>query len=139
MEQLSADTGCDLEDLPGAMDDKDGWWERVREIRASSLTWLWWRIKHSLSIHSHMNTFTCMHTFKNLQTDKQGDIQTKGDTYTSLSLSLSLSLYQYIYIYIYWIFCKISGGCPPSINCQQIFMDFPISRLANERRLKDKR
>ena len=26
--------------------------------------------------------------------------------------------------------------CWPSINCQQIVMDFPISRLANERRLK---
>ena len=27
-------------------------------------------------------------------------------------------------------------GCQSSINCQQIFMDFPIRRLANERWLK---
>ena len=26
--QLGADTGCILEDLPGAIDDRDGWRER---------------------------------------------------------------------------------------------------------------
>ena len=42
IQQLYADTGCSLEDLPGAMDDRDGWWERVREIHAGNLTWWWW-------------------------------------------------------------------------------------------------
>ena len=28
-----------FEDLPGAMVDRDGWWERVREIHAGSATW----------------------------------------------------------------------------------------------------
>ena len=32
IQKLCADTECSLEDLPGAMDDRDGWWERVREI-----------------------------------------------------------------------------------------------------------
>ena len=32
--QLCSDTGCSPEDLPGTMDDKDGWRERIREIRA---------------------------------------------------------------------------------------------------------
>ena len=41
IQQLCADTGCSLEDLPGAMDDKDGWQERVKEIRAGGVTW-WW-------------------------------------------------------------------------------------------------
>ena len=41
-QQLCVDTGCSLEDLPGAMDVKDGWQERVREIRASGVTWWWW-------------------------------------------------------------------------------------------------
>ena len=35
-QQLCADTGYILEDLPGAMDDRDGWRERVREICAGS-------------------------------------------------------------------------------------------------------
>ena len=29
---------CRLEDLPGEMDDRDGWQERVREIHAGSAT-----------------------------------------------------------------------------------------------------
>ena len=33
IQQLCADTGCSLEDLPGAMNDRDGWCERVEEIR----------------------------------------------------------------------------------------------------------
>ena len=35
-----AGTECSRHDLPGAMDDRDGWWERVREICADSVTWL---------------------------------------------------------------------------------------------------
>ena len=39
IQQLCADTGYSLENLPGAMDDRDGWRERVWEIRAGSATW----------------------------------------------------------------------------------------------------
>ena len=41
-QQFCADTGCSLEDLPGAMDDRDGWRERVRESRTGGTTWWWW-------------------------------------------------------------------------------------------------
>ena len=40
IQQLCADTGYSL---PGAMDEREGWRERVREIRAGSATW-WWYI-----------------------------------------------------------------------------------------------
>ena len=46
IQQLCADTGYSLEDLSGTMDDRDGWRERVREIRAGSATW-WWFNKNS--------------------------------------------------------------------------------------------
>ena len=36
--ELCADTGYSLEDLPGAMDDRNGWRESVREICAGSVT-----------------------------------------------------------------------------------------------------
>ena len=36
--QLCADTGCSLDDLLEAMDDREGWRERVRDIRAESAT-----------------------------------------------------------------------------------------------------
>ena len=42
IQQLCADIGCSLEDLSGAMDDREGWLERVRKIHAASATWLWW-------------------------------------------------------------------------------------------------
>ena len=43
MQQLCADTWCSPEDLPEAMDDRKGWRERVRNIRAdSSIWWGWW-------------------------------------------------------------------------------------------------
>ena len=41
-QQFCADTGCYPEDQPEAMDDRDGWQERVRDIRADGVTW--WRI-----------------------------------------------------------------------------------------------
>ena len=39
IQQLCADIGCSLEDLPGVIDNRDGWRERVKEIHASSTTW----------------------------------------------------------------------------------------------------
>ena len=48
IQQLCADTGRSLDYLPGAMDDREGWRERVREIRAGGVTW-WWRIRILIS------------------------------------------------------------------------------------------
>ena len=41
-QQLCENSGCTPEDLPEAMDDREKWWERVRVIRAGSMTWWWW-------------------------------------------------------------------------------------------------
>ena len=38
IQQLCADTGCSPEDLPEAMNDREKWRERVRDIRASGTT-----------------------------------------------------------------------------------------------------
>ena len=38
LQQLCTDIGCSLEDLPKAMDNRDEWRERVKEIRASTTT-----------------------------------------------------------------------------------------------------
>ena len=42
IQQLCEDTGCCSEDLPEAMNDREKWRERVRDIRATSTTWWWW-------------------------------------------------------------------------------------------------
>ena len=39
IEQLYDDTGCNPENLPEAMNDRETWRERVRHIRASRTTW----------------------------------------------------------------------------------------------------
>ena len=42
IQQLCEDTGCNPEDLPEAMDDREKWRETVRDIRAGGATWWWW-------------------------------------------------------------------------------------------------
>ena len=42
IQQLCEDIGCSPEDLPEVMNDREKWWERVRDIRASGMTWWWW-------------------------------------------------------------------------------------------------
>ena len=41
IQQLCEDTGCSPEDLPEAMNDREKWRERIRDICASGSTW-WW-------------------------------------------------------------------------------------------------
>ena len=38
IQQLCEDTGCSPEDLPEAMNDREKWRERVRDIRGSGTT-----------------------------------------------------------------------------------------------------
>ena len=42
IQQLCEDTGCNLEDLLEAMNDREKWWEMVKDIRAGGTTWWWW-------------------------------------------------------------------------------------------------
>ena len=42
IQQICEDTGCCPEDLPEAINDREKWRERVRDIRATSTTWWWW-------------------------------------------------------------------------------------------------
>ena len=42
IQQDCADTGCSFEDLPEAMDDREGWQEIIRETHAGNARWWWW-------------------------------------------------------------------------------------------------
>ena len=42
IQQLCDDTRCNPEDLPEAMNDRETWRERVRDIRARRTSWWWW-------------------------------------------------------------------------------------------------
>ena len=54
IQQLCEDTGCCPEDLPRAMNDREEWRERVRDIRATSARWWWWWYTWYL-----LNVFIC--------------------------------------------------------------------------------
>ena len=60
IQQLCDDTGCNPEDLPEAMNDRETWRERVRDIRASRTTWWWWSSSSycnlTQNIFKHTNT-----------------------------------------------------------------------------------
>ena len=72
IQQLCEDTGCCPEDLSEAMNEREKWRERRRDIRASSTTWWWWWL---------LLMFSC------------GDrLFNSNFSHFSLSLSLSLSL-----------------------------------------------
>ena len=51
IQQLCEDTGCCPEDLPRAMNDREEWRERVRDIRATSAIWWWWLMKTKRPVH----------------------------------------------------------------------------------------
>ena len=65
IQKLCAETGCSLEDLPEAIDDREGWQERVRDICADGATW-WWYSQTSgylLSIYQKFLSYLrCMNT-----------------------------------------------------------------------------
>ena len=42
IQQLCEDSGCSPEDLPEAMNDREKWRERVRDIHAGGTTWWWY-------------------------------------------------------------------------------------------------
>ena len=42
IQKLCKDMGCCPEDLPEKMNDREKWWERVRDIRACDTKWWWW-------------------------------------------------------------------------------------------------
>ena len=44
IQQLCEDTGCSPEDLPEAINDREKWRGRVRDIRAGGTTWWWYKI-----------------------------------------------------------------------------------------------
>ena len=60
IQQLCEDTGCCPEDLPRAMNDREKWRERVKDIRATSTTWSWWWWFHTWNIYIYIYIYMCV-------------------------------------------------------------------------------
>ena len=102
IQQLCEDTGCCPEDLPRAMNDREEWRERVRDIRATSAIWWWYIYIHiyvcisvpnyvyiGASTWIHMIIYMCVHG------------------YLSMCTQVWISIYIYIYISVYLNMCTI--------------------------------
>ena len=60
IQQLCEDTGCNPEDLPEAMNDREKWRERIRDIRAGGTTWWWWWSRIYIYIYIYIRKhYTC--------------------------------------------------------------------------------
>ena len=90
IQQLCEDTGCYPEDLPRAMNDREEWWKRVRDIRATSATWWWWWL---LLFYIYP-----LNSYREFNSYEESCIYANGNTITSFAREL---IYIYIYIYIY--------------------------------------
>ena len=55
IQQLCEDTGCNPEDLPEAMNDREKWRETVRDIRAGGATWWWWWLLYYVCLSPLVN------------------------------------------------------------------------------------
>ena len=64
LQQLCADTVCNPEDLPEAMDNMEGWRERIRDILADGVMWWWWSTPKCKYVHIQWHTFNCLATNK---------------------------------------------------------------------------
>ena len=88
IQQLCEDTGCNPEDLPEAMNDREKWRERVRDIRAGGTTWWWWWY---IYIYAYIYIHTYTHIYTNIHIC----------TYIFIYIDIYIYLYVYICIYIY--------------------------------------
>ena len=82
IQQHCEDTGCSPEDLPEAMNDREKWRERVRDIRAGGTTWWWWWwcMCVSMCICACMCLCACI--------------------YVSMCVCVCMHVYIYIYFYV---------------------------------------
>ena len=92
IQQLCEDTGCCPEDLPRAMNDREEWRERVRDIRAASTIWWWSTVKWS-------------NLGKGVAPSPPGVVAIEKGPFWSPSTTVANFTLLYIY-YVVTIFCK---------------------------------
>ena len=56
IQKLCDDTGCSPEDLTEAMNDREWWRERIRDIRTDTTTRWWWQIKEFIRFFRVLRT-----------------------------------------------------------------------------------
>ena len=100
IQQLCEDTGCCPEDLPRAMNNREEWRERVRDIRATSAIWWWWWLVH-WALYQENFKYSFMNNLLSWW------------NYSQLRFNWTKKKKKYIYIYIYiYIIATLSRLSP---------------------------
>ena len=110
IQQLCEDTGCCPEDLPRAMNDREEWRERVRDIRTTSAIWWWWWWYWSIYSCSYHSIYLCLfisiYIYPTIYLSICQPIyicsylSIRVSQFISIYLSLDLSIYLSIYLSI---------------------------------------
>ena len=99
IQQLCVDTGCSPEDLPEAMNDREGWRERIGDIRADGTTrwwWWWWYIYLYISIYIYIYIFIYIQDSQHTHTHTHTDIC----IYVCVNVSTCVCLLSWLLRYI---------------------------------------
>ena len=110
--QLCDDTGCNPEDLPKAMNVRETWRERVRDIRASRTSWWWWwwcqcsRGKFNIMPIYQNNGYTLRQINERTFTDKFKPKLKKNMNHTHTKTDINIHIYIYIYIHVRVCVCR---------------------------------
>ena len=141
IQQLCEDTGCSPEDLPKAMNDREKWRERVRDIRASGTTWWWWWWWwYKMFFTQQMHTPYHLHIFRCFSFGASIPVKIIFKTKYMFSIIPGFLAIAFIFIAIYWqcfgrfIFPPSSGvsrvACSDSVyhNWVQV-ISFPVLLL----------
>ena len=99
IQQLCEDTGCSPEDLPEAMNDREKWRERVRDIRATSTWWWWWYIYIYIYIYIYLQDLA-LNKLPGLICHKTQLIQTNRNIWWCKFIEMLIN------IFVFWL-CKI--------------------------------
>ena len=115
IQQLCEDTGCSPEDLPEAMNDRQKWRERVRDIRVNGTTWWWWYIViHRQTISLYHNSSVWPDTRDAPSRDRNPPNVTWGKWHTprsSLRLNVSSGINAYVSSFVCFTFCVFGCRC----------------------------
>ena len=106
IQQLCDDTGCSPEDMPEAMNDREKWRERVKDIYAGGTTWWWWWWCIFNSMDDYLRLMIlCYQAEKAWWLPcKDGMKPLVADKHPCYEIYIKTNIYIYIYIYIYNVY-----------------------------------
>ena len=127
IQQLFADTGCSPEDLPEAIDDREGWRERVREIRADDATWWWWWYTY---IHIYAQTYIYIYIYIYIwkwsvflleeEDNKQNEDNSENCIQSQTHVFMCRCVYMYVCIYMVW--CSVCIYTCVCVFCDMVYI-----------------